>query len=439
MYGRDILTVSNGFILALSGNDNSNSITQTNLFLANTYFNGNLLWAKKYDLPAYANEWTEEVIQLNDGYLMLGYIYTGNEQDLFLVKTNLNGAPLWAKSYGGPGIEYLRFEQQSQLIALGDYFYFTGWTVNAATGDKSIFLGKVDQDGNISSQENCPLVTTREIVVSDVANVPTGTIGLSRYGFDISYVDYPFPLVQGSVSATSICQQECLTCTTDTTAVNLTICQGDVVTIFGMPVANSGIYSQTFTNTAGCDSVHIVHLENYPPPVLEITTTPACNTGGNAIASVSGGNPPYQVNWSTGAQNTLSIDNLPPGNYSATVTDSCNSLSVSLFNVPECNDPQDLKVYVPNAFSPNSDGINDEFTAYTEDGAGVILQMSIFHRWGGLVFERLEFAPNDPRLGWNGKWPSGKPAEAGVYTYLIKINLINGDTRTLAGDVVLVR
>ncbi len=89
-------------------------------------------------------------------------------------------------------------------------------------------------------------------------------------------------------------------------------------------------------------------------------------------------------------------------------------------------------VYIPSAFSPNGDGINDLFTAY-----GKFLQIErllIFHRWGGMAYEA-----HGPDAAWDGT-SKDKPAQPGVYVYLLEYT----DTRTgerfmKSGEVVLVR
>lgn len=94
--------------------------------------------------------------------------------------------------------------------------------------------------------------------------------------------------------------------------------------------------------------------------------------------------------------------------------------------------------YIPNAFSPNNDGINDVFKVEsTADGLVSIKEMMIFSRWGDLVFDRKsEDASGAP--SWDGV-VNGKVADLGVYVYIIKWEKPNGEMAQFAGDVLLIR
>ena len=69
-------------------------------------------------------------------------------------------------------------------------------------------------------------------------------------------------------------------------------------------------------------------------------------------------------------------------------------------------------IYLPNAFTPNGDGLNDFFFG---KGIGITeYELLIFDRWGELIF-----TSTDPDYQWNGKWQNN-PCEQGVYVYKIK-------------------
>jgi gliding motility-associated-like protein len=89
-------------------------------------------------------------------------------------------------------------------------------------------------------------------------------------------------------------------------------------------------------------------------------------------------------------------------------------------------------VYIPNAFTPNGDGINEIFTA---DGTGIRqFQMLIFDRWG-----RVQFNSDQLQKGWNGESPEGKPCMQGTYIYKIVLRDFNDVERELVGQVNLIR
>ena len=98
------------------------------------------------------------------------------------------------------------------------------------------------------------------------------------------------------------------------------------------------------------------------------------------------------------------------------------------------------KVYIPNAFSPDGDGINDAFTIYGDmPNVQQIVQLTVYDRWGGVVFEEKKgFLPNDLGAGWDGT-ARGERLPAGIYTYLVKIRFLDEVVLAYAGDVLLIR
>jgi gliding motility-associated-like protein len=91
----------------------------------------------------------------------------------------------------------------------------------------------------------------------------------------------------------------------------------------------------------------------------------------------------------------------------------------------------DFGIYIPNAFTPNGDGINDVFSP---KGHGINkFEMFIYDRWGNVIFHSREFG-----RGWDGKI-RGSDAGNDVYVYLIKVKDLNGKQREFKGHVTLLR
>lgn len=91
------------------------------------------------------------------------------------------------------------------------------------------------------------------------------------------------------------------------------------------------------------------------------------------------------------------------------------------------------KLEMPNAFSPNGDGINDIYKA--KDGYQSIIEFHayIFNRWGQKLYEW-----DDPTGGWDGKY-NGKDVKQGVYFVLVKAKGADGRTFNIRRDVNLLR
>ncbi len=94
-------------------------------------------------------------------------------------------------------------------------------------------------------------------------------------------------------------------------------------------------------------------------------------------------------------------------------------------------------IFIPNTFSPNGDGQNDIF--YPR-GRGVtrIKRMTIFNRWGELMYERKDFSLNDPTAGWNGSY-RGQVMTADVFVYIMEVLCGNNETFTIKGNVTLLQ
>ena len=86
---------------------------------------------------------------------------------------------------------------------------------------------------------------------------------------------------------------------------------------------------------------------------------------------------------------------------------------------------------VPNAFSPNGDGVND--VVFVEGKGITELVFRIYNRWGEKVFES-----HDQSVGWNGFY-KGVLQEVEVYTYTVEATFINGRTIPLKGNITLLR
>jgi len=124
---------------------------------------------------------------------------------------------------------------------------------------------------------------------------------------------------------------------------------------------------------------------------------------------------------------------------------SSTSYSITVTNAAGCSAKDDISIFlpcqgsifIPNTFSPNNDGVNDIFYPRGKD-IYLIQSMVIFDRWGELVFQRSNFAPNVASLGWDGTF-NGKPASSDVYTYIIQIICDNSNISTFKGNVTLIR
>lgn len=128
--------------------------------------------------------------------------------------------------------------------------------------------------------------------------------------------------------------------------------------------------------------------------------------------------------------------------YNATVYYSKNGVvcsnrtSVTITVYKSCDNSL---IYVPNTFTPNSDGKNDAFRLRGQ-GISKVNYFRVYDRWGKLVFEAN--GVDDPNnAAWNGGLHNdlSKPENSGVYVYVFEIQCVTGQTVSGKGNVTLVR
>lgn len=99
-------------------------------------------------------------------------------------------------------------------------------------------------------------------------------------------------------------------------------------------------------------------------------------------------------------------------------------------------------IFIPNAFTPNGDNINERFTVTPGESCRMIsYSMKVFDRWGRLVFET---ASTEAQYAWDGTM-DGKELQKGVYMWNVqaKVANVSGNADTFLinrhGTVVLIR
>jgi gliding motility-associated-like protein len=124
------------------------------------------------------------------------------------------------------------------------------------------------------------------------------------------------------------------------------------------------------------------------------------------------------------------------GTYALEVSNDCETVSQNVEVVPEVKGKLGI-FYIPNVFSPNSDGINDLFQVFTGEGVQVEqFQLNVFDRWGNMLYSSEDYT-----AGWDGDYRS-KAMNPGVYVWHLKAvvfrcgQLVGFEDK---GDVTIVR
>ena len=121
------------------------------------------------------------------------------------------------------------------------------------------------------------------------------------------------------------------------------------------------------------------------------------------------------------------------GNYNAlfTVKDSMGCIDTTSLTIHVIIKDT---IFVPNAFTPNGDGLNDQFVPILSIGRFEFLELAIFNRWGVQVFETK--MPGG--TWWDGKI-NGTPEPPGIFTYHIEARDKKGKSYEFTGTVAIVR
>lgn len=201
----------------------------------------------------------------------------------------------------------------------------------------------------------------------------------------------------------------------------------------------------TVEDPNGCTAETIVNIPQPPQIVVSLPDQVIVELGDSTVqlqpTITPGGN--YNYRWTPAT--FLSSDTIrnpfvfPVGSLEYTLVVTNENGCTAEATVFVALDPN-RNVYVPNIFSPNEDGVNDDFRVFTCRGVKSVNYARLYDRWGGLVFEADSLLPSclDGVKLWDGE-KRGRPMPAGVYVYMIEITFLDDVTLLYRGDVTVVR
>lgn len=199
---------------------------------------------------------------------------------------------------------------------------------------------------------------------------------------------------------------------------------------------SGSFYATLIASSAeGCPDTVTKPVEVFPYPNVDFTTDAEC---GNKIfndtiyfddqAQLEVEQGYNQYAWNTGDSSYAVLVN-NEGWYVVTVANAGMCSATDSVFMAYCN----LEVRIPNAFTPNNDGLNDMFRPVTQSETIRAFSMSIFDRWGRNIFDTQDFSK-----GWDGTI-EGIPAPPEVYLYVLSYKNQAGMTQILKGTFTLVR
>jgi trimeric autotransporter adhesin len=198
--------------------------------------------------------------------------------------------------------------------------------------------------------------------------------------------------------------------------------------------AAAGIYTVTYT-VEGCPNSATANILVYTPIVLTDVTPDQTIPFGTSIQLNSQGAILYRWTPSDGSLNNPNINNpIASPNETTTYTvygtgdGGCIDSARVTITIGD-----DIDEFIPTAFTPNGDGLNDIFRIRNMRTQKLV-EFSVYNRYG----ERVYYNGYSREQGWDGTY-KGVPCDGGTYFYYVIVGLRDGTNRIHKGDVTLIR
>jgi gliding motility-associated-like protein len=212
-------------------------------------------------------------------------------------------------------------------------------------------------------------------------------------------------------------------------------------TVFGFKTPGAYTIQLAAKNSFGCADTSSKSFTIQPLPKITLPPTVSIGIGKSIEIPATYTGTIRSYTWMPTEKLSCSDCPKPIANPQFTTT-----YRIKVIDENSCSDVKDITIkvicdnsnfFIPNTFSPNTDGVNDRFYP-RGNGIERIQSFRIFNRWGQLVYDKREFAINDSSVGWDGT-QNGKPAAADTYVYMIDLICENAVIVNYKGNITLIR
>lgn len=207
-------------------------------------------------------------------------------------------------------------------------------------------------------------------------------------------------------------------------------CVNDIYTFDTLSFSQGGSYTINYKSANYCDSIIQLELIQKKYPIIQLASDTFICRGIAVIIQINaeGGT---EILWQDGSDaNRYEISEA--GFYSVTLKNSCGETSDTIFVADGCDG---CEASIPNAFTPNGDGLNDVFKPLISCEP-IEINFTIYNRWGELVY-----SSKSSTVGWNGTF-NGSDAMTDAYVWQLDYSYEFGGiikTKQDKGVVVLIR
>lgn len=258
--------------------------------------------------------------------------------------------------------------------------------------------------------------TYTAVIISNTSSTNGQTCSETSNAIQLFFSAQPTIAIQQQVS-TTLCQGQSVTLKTIHSDGAIKWSTGE--TSDEINVSASGIYTVTLTTISGCAANASINVAFSNNPVLSVRDTTICTYKQQTVTlTAPAGFSKYAWNNIPGQQ-TFNVTY--PQTIALTVTDVNGCQAIGQIHITE----QCPEVFIPNTFTPNSDGINDVWDVQGLDASALI---KIFNRYGAMIYQSRGYA-----LAWDGRY-GGQKLPTGTYYYIINAK---NNTQTFSGSVTI--
>ncbi len=171
----------------------------------------------------------------------------------------------------------------------------------------------------------------------------------------------------------------------------------------------SGEYTVKAADNKNCAKTDTLELQVFPNPIIQLSEYDTLCAETELVLNPGPGFASYA--WQDGSTQPQLVPTAE-GMYWVIVTDSHGCQGSDTVTLRPC----DLLIWIPNVFSPNGDGLNDQFLAKYNHKVEITFKMMVFNKWGQQLF-----SSDDIDKGWDGTF-KGMPCPPDLYTWVVIYN-----------------